>query len=146
MTKMKPEALTPEHVKAARALLKWSAADLSQCCNVGVATVRLMESGGNVRDSSRAAIMETLESYGVLFSSKKEKSGVMLMRFKMLLIFENGEIQDFGTNQYEAHTQAQALSNTRGKIIVESHKLQSEGLFHRAAYANGKIEKMAAVD
>lgn len=62
MTKVSADTLLPIHVKAARALIGWSAADLAANCCVGAATVRLMESGGKVRDASRQAIIDGLEA------------------------------------------------------------------------------------
>ncbi len=62
--------ITSGQIRAARALLKWSAADLSQKSQVGTATIQRMEvmegvPSGNVRTLS--AIQVALEKAGVEF-------------------------------------------------------------------------------
>ena len=138
MAKVKPETLTPEHVKAARAFLKWSAGDLAQYCEIGVATVRLMESGGKVRDSSRAAIMNALESHGIVFKNGGEP-GVVLTKFRMTVFLNGGEEINFGNECAKAHLEAIELSKTRGQIIVESRKVKGGKLLHQTKYQGGKL-------
>ncbi len=74
--------ITSEQIRAARALLKWSATDLSQKSQVGTATIQRMEvmegvPSGNVRTLS--AIQATLEKAGVEFiGSPVDAPGVRL--------------------------------------------------------------------
>ncbi len=69
-------------IRAARALLRWSANDLSQASGVGTATLQRMEvmegvPSGQVR--TLLAIKEALESAGVEFiGSPTENPGVRL--------------------------------------------------------------------
>jgi len=77
MAKVTSETVTPEHVKASRAFLRWTAKDLAGQCSIGVATVRLFESGGVVRQSSRQAIFDALVNAGVEFQNGG-KPGVRL--------------------------------------------------------------------
>ncbi len=74
--------ITSGQIRAARALLKWSATDLSQKSQVGTATIQRMEvmegvPSGNVRTLS--AIQATLEKAGVEFiGSPVDAPGVRL--------------------------------------------------------------------
>ncbi len=74
--------ITSGQIRAARALLKWSATDLSQKSQVGTATIQRMEvmegvPSGNVRTLS--AIQATLEKAGVEFiGSPEDAPGVRL--------------------------------------------------------------------
>ena len=74
--------ITSGQIRAARALLKWSATDLSQKSQVGTATSQRMEvmegvPSGNVRTLS--AIQATLEKAGVEFiGSPVDAPGVRL--------------------------------------------------------------------
>lgn len=77
MASVTAETITPQLVKAARALLDWTAADLAEKCSVGVSTVRVFESGGNVRPVSREAIFDGLLSAGVVFQNSG-KPGVRI--------------------------------------------------------------------
>lgn len=77
MTSVTAETITPQLVKAARALLDWTAADLAEKCSVGVSTVRVFESGGSVRLVSREAIFGALISEGVVLQNSG-KPGVRL--------------------------------------------------------------------
>ncbi len=65
MGKVTAQTMTPEHVKAARALLGWSAKELSDLLDIGVATLRTFESGKEVKPHSRAAIYNGLYAHGV---------------------------------------------------------------------------------
>ena len=60
-------SITIEQVKAARALLKWTAANLASKANVGAATVRRYESGQGVRDAAKNAIFKAIQTAGVVF-------------------------------------------------------------------------------
>ena len=74
--------ITSGQIRAARALLKWSATDLSQKSQVGTATIQRMEvmegvPSGNVRTLS--AIQVALEKAGVEFiGSPVDSPGVRL--------------------------------------------------------------------
>ena len=74
--------ISSAQIHAARALLRWSAGDLSQASGVGTATLQRMEvmdgvPSGQVR--TLLAIREALESAGVEFiGSPTENPGVRL--------------------------------------------------------------------
>lgn len=67
-----PETMKPSHVKAARALLEWSAEELADVLPIGVATLRSFESGKAVQASSRQAIFDALHAYGVRMRGGKQ--------------------------------------------------------------------------
>ena len=75
--------ITSDQIRAARALLKWSADDLALAAEVGVATVRRFESvegvpSGQIRVLD--AVKQTLESAGIEFvGTPDDRPGV---RFK----------------------------------------------------------------
>lgn len=69
MASVNHETMTPEHVKAARAFLKWNANDLAENSRVGVSTVRVFESGKSIRAGSRQAIYDALVAAGVTFQN-----------------------------------------------------------------------------
>jgi transcriptional regulator with XRE-family HTH domain len=63
--------ITGDQIRAARALLKWSAADLAEASDIGIATVRRLEvmegvPSGQVRVLT--ALKEALEKGGVVFT------------------------------------------------------------------------------
>jgi transcriptional regulator with XRE-family HTH domain len=74
--------ITSEQIRAARALIKWSADDLAEASGVGVATIRRFESAvglpsGQIRIHDM--IMKTLEAAGVEFiGSSEDRPGVRL--------------------------------------------------------------------
>lgn len=74
--------ISTEQVRAARAMLRWTAQDLANASGVGVATIRRMEvdkgvPSGQIR--SLSAIKAALEAAGVEFIGTPEKSpGVRL--------------------------------------------------------------------
>lgn len=78
MTKVVAKTMTPQHVKAARALLGWSAQDLAEVLPIGLATLRTFESGKDIKPVSKAAIFDTLNQYGVRMKSG-ESFGVHLV-------------------------------------------------------------------
>ena len=69
MAQVTSENITPAHVKAARALLKWTAADLAQFSNVPAVTVRRFEAGNAIRQGSRAAVYKALTGAGAWFKN-----------------------------------------------------------------------------
>ncbi len=76
--------ITSGQIRAARALLRWSASDLSDSSGVGTATLQRMEvmegvPSGQVR--TLMAIKEALESAGVEFiGTPDDKPGVRLVK------------------------------------------------------------------
>lgn len=69
MAKVTPDSLTAPHVKAARALLGWTAKDLASECSVSVVTLRRFEAGAAIASDSRAAILDALASHGITFQN-----------------------------------------------------------------------------
>ena len=72
--------LTVEHVRAARALLKWSQDDLAITAGVAKNTINLWETG-RVRptDETKAQVRQALEQAGIEFANGGNP-GVRLMR------------------------------------------------------------------
>ena len=67
---MRPKKLTPAQIRAARALLHWSAEDLVRESAVGLATIRRAENSQNETSMTAAndlAIRRALEAAGVEF-------------------------------------------------------------------------------
>ena len=79
---MKP--ITGAQLRAARALVRWSAEDLAGNAKIGVATVRRAESGDDLLGTTaanEAAIRAALESAGVIFVEENgEGPGVRLRK------------------------------------------------------------------
>ena len=68
--KMRPKALTPAQIRAARALLHWSAEDLARESAVGLATIRRAENSQNetsMNVPNDLAVRRALEAAGVEF-------------------------------------------------------------------------------
>ena len=76
--------ITSCQIRAARALINWSALDLAVNSNVGVATIRRMELAESVPSSNAQTlelIRKTLEMNGVEFiGSPDDRPGVRLNR------------------------------------------------------------------
>jgi len=67
-----PENLSIGHIKAARALLEWTAADLAEASSISVATIRNYESGKEVRNTSKQAMIDAVEEGGIkLYNGKR---------------------------------------------------------------------------
>ncbi len=67
---MKSHLLRAAQIRAARALLKWSAADLARQSSLGVNTIRraeVAEEGTSLTAANEMAIRRVLESAGVEF-------------------------------------------------------------------------------
>ena len=79
MARVTSESMTPEHVKAARTFLKWSANDLADHSGVSLRTVRTFESSKTIRESSRQAIYDALVKAGITFQNGGQP-GVRLVR------------------------------------------------------------------
>ena len=65
--------LTSAQIRAARALLRWSAEDLAQASALGIATIRraeLTDQHTSLTTANDLAIRRALESAGVLFISE----------------------------------------------------------------------------
>ena len=75
--------ISSAQLRAARALLRWSALDLAKASKVGVATIRRVETIEGeipVTAANEAALRATLESAGVQFIG--ENGGGVGVRFK----------------------------------------------------------------
>ena len=75
--------MTIEQCRAARALLGWSASELSDAAKLGIATVKRFESGQPVQDASVATLQASLDLAGIEFVdagavSRKGGAGVRL--------------------------------------------------------------------
>jgi transcriptional regulator with XRE-family HTH domain len=67
---MRPKSLTSEQIRAARALLNWSAEDLAREAALGLATIRRAENSENGTSMTAAndlAVRRALETAGVEF-------------------------------------------------------------------------------
>src|SRR5882724_5944534 len=67
---MRPNPLTSEQLRAARALLRWSAEDLARESNLGVTTIRraeLAEGETSMTVANDLAVRRALEAAGVEF-------------------------------------------------------------------------------
>jgi hypothetical protein len=67
---MKLKPLTSAQIRAARALLRWSAEDLARASTLGVTTIRraeLAEGETSMTTANDSAVRRTLESAGVEF-------------------------------------------------------------------------------
>ncbi len=65
LAKVTAQTMQPAHVKAARALLGWSAEELAELLPIGLATLRTFESGKDINLKSREAIFDTLNKHGI---------------------------------------------------------------------------------
>ncbi len=76
--------ITSDQIRAARALLRWSSADLAERSGVGSATIKRMESMSGVPSGhvkTLLALKSALEMAGVEFLGSPESApGVCLMR------------------------------------------------------------------
>ena len=76
--------ITSDQIRAARALLKWSADDLAVSAGVGVATVRRFEAVGGVPSSQirvLEAVKKSLEGAGIEFiGTPEDRPGVRLTK------------------------------------------------------------------
>lgn len=65
MSKVTAATMKANHVKAARALVGWSAEEFAEILPIGVATLRTFESGKDIKPASKAAIFDTLYKHGI---------------------------------------------------------------------------------
>ena len=74
--------ITSEQIRAARAVVKWSADDLAEASGVGVATIRRFESSTGLPSGQMRIhdmLMKALEAAGVEFvGSPDDRPGVRL--------------------------------------------------------------------
>jgi transcriptional regulator with XRE-family HTH domain len=70
--------ITSEQIRAARALLRWSAQDLADKSEIGFRTVQRFESESGIpasRTRNLIAIRKIFEEAGVVFIDQNEESG-----------------------------------------------------------------------
>jgi hypothetical protein len=75
---MKPKMLTSGQIRAARALLRWSAEDLAKESALGVTTIRraeLSENETSLTVVNDLALRRTLEAAGVIFIDENGGAG-----------------------------------------------------------------------
>ena len=80
---MKKQALSSAQIRAARALLRWSAADLAKESALGANTIRraeVAEDGTSLTAANELAVRRALEAAGVEFID--ENGGGLGVRFK----------------------------------------------------------------
>jgi hypothetical protein len=73
ISSLKPSKITSAQMRAARAMLRWSALDLARASKVGVATIRrveVIEGEIPVTAANEAAIRQALELAGVEFTDE----------------------------------------------------------------------------
>jgi transcriptional regulator with XRE-family HTH domain len=74
--------ISSAQIRAARALLRWSAAELAEISGIGVATIRRLELVDGVPSSNArtlVALQQTLEAAGIEFiGSPEDAPGVRL--------------------------------------------------------------------
>ena len=80
-----PPALTSAQIRAARALIRWSAEDLAKESALGIATIRraeLRDNGTKLTAANDLAVRRALESAGVEFIAESESgaAGVRLRK------------------------------------------------------------------
>jgi PAS domain-containing protein len=70
-----PSSITSSHIRAARALLDWTHADLAQAARISVSSVRRVEADiGASRPATLASIIKALEIQGIVFDAQKNGS------------------------------------------------------------------------
>ena len=77
------DSITSGQIRAARALLRWTAADLANSCQVGIATVKraeLQEGVVRLTAPNVAAIRRALESAGIEFIAENGGGAGVRMR------------------------------------------------------------------
>ncbi len=79
---MQKALITTSQIRAARALIRWSANDLSDKCGIGISTIKrleIMNGVPNVNVSTMIAIQRALEEAGIEFiGSPDDRPGVRL--------------------------------------------------------------------
>jgi DNA-binding Xre family transcriptional regulator len=81
---MQKALITTAQIRAARALLRWSAFDLSNASGIGISTIKrfeVMDGVPAINISTMVAIQKALESAGVEFiGSPDDRPGVRLKK------------------------------------------------------------------
>ncbi len=73
-----PPPLTSAQIRAARALIRWSAEDLARESTLGVATIRraeLRDSATKLTAANDRAVRHALEAAGIVFIDESENGG-----------------------------------------------------------------------
>ena len=73
-----PPALTSAQIRAARALIRWSAEDLAKESTLGIATIRraeLRDNGTKLTAANDLAVRRALEAAGVEFIDASDEGG-----------------------------------------------------------------------
>lgn len=70
--------LTAQQIRAARAFLDWSQADLAEKSLVSVRTVKRVEGGGQMIAAVERALLQAFEAEGIEFMVEKGAVGVSL--------------------------------------------------------------------
>jgi predicted transcriptional regulator len=65
MSRVTKKNVTPQVLRTARAWLDWTAVDLAEKADVGVASVRRFESGKNIRLDTMDALIGAIEAEGL---------------------------------------------------------------------------------
>jgi len=80
---MQKELITSDQIRAARAMLRWSSADLSERAGLGTATLKRLEVQvgiPNVNTKTLVAIKDALEKAGIEFTGEPDNApGVRLV-------------------------------------------------------------------
>lgn len=77
--KFDPSELTAAHIRAARQLLGWHAADLADRAGVGIATIRraeLCDGLTDMRAETAAKVASALQKGGIVFLGKDKRGGI----------------------------------------------------------------------
>lgn len=81
---MPDQMLTPEHIRAARALLGWGQSELAKAADLSVPTIKRVEASQDVIQATYAtviAIQTAFEAAGIQFTNAADGTiGVMLKK------------------------------------------------------------------
>jgi transcriptional regulator with XRE-family HTH domain len=70
--------LTPEGLRAARALLKWGVRDVAAASGISWTTISQFENGRDIRLSTATKIIAAFAAYGVDIVATEEQTGATL--------------------------------------------------------------------
>ncbi|MDB2437417.1 helix-turn-helix domain-containing protein [Hellea sp.] len=65
MAAVNQDTMTPQHMRAARALLGWSVREMAKQVHVAEATIKRCETGQSVQQISRMTIFDAFKEHGV---------------------------------------------------------------------------------
>jgi len=71
--------MTPEAIRAARALLGWGVRDAAAAAGIAWTTVSQFENGRPMRDSTMSKLVEAFEAHGVELVADDERTGAVLI-------------------------------------------------------------------